>query len=301
MSDLNTLKETSAKSPVSVTLTCRVTVPADHPKPSPALIKAGGACRHDGQLQQHIHTIAAYAPPTMPLSTLVLLVHTQAAAVSDKLQSSRHEFLQVCVLNAFLSMALVCNRDVVVQFNLPGWAHRVNVCVQEAPSPSPLVEGEDDEEVVVIKPQDDKELHWLPQRLQLHALFGLPVTRPVFRTILSVNEASAAGASGKLVNVHAAVTPPSIPGAQFCIVHGRYEYYHYLQDKENDKGWGCAYRSLQSVWSWFQLQGYTSRSPPSILDIQKAVVATGFRPKSLIGTRARLLHRNGFLLMKTSF
>jgi hypothetical protein len=170
---------------------------------------------------------------------------------------------------------------------VPGWAHRVNVCVQDAPSHSPLVDGDDDDEVVVIKPQDDKELHWLPQRLQLHVLFGLPVTRPVFRTILSVNEACAAGASGKLVNVHAAVAPPSIPGAQFCIVHGRYEYYHYLQDKENDKGWGCAYRSLQSVWSWFQLQGYTSRPPPSILDIQKAVVATGFRPKSLIGTRGR--------------
>jgi hypothetical protein len=107
VSDLNTLKDTSAKSPVNVTLTCRVTVPADHPKPSPALIKAGGAGRHDGQLQQHIHTIAAYAPPTMPLSTLVLLVHTQAAAVADKLQSARHELLQVCVVKSFFYTALV--------------------------------------------------------------------------------------------------------------------------------------------------------------------------------------------------
>jgi hypothetical protein len=34
------------------------------------------------------------------------------------------------------------------------------------------------------------------------------------------------------------------------LVHGAYEYYHYLQEKKDDKGWGCAYRSLQSVVSW---------------------------------------------------
>jgi hypothetical protein len=161
----------------------------------------------------------------------------------------------------------------------------VNICVPEAPSSNPGNEGEEDEEVVVVKPQDDKELHWLQQRLQLHALFGLPLTRPVFRTALSINESASLGANGKLVNVHLALTPPVIQGAKVCVVYGRYEYYHYLQDRENDKGWGCAYRSLQSVWSWFRLQGYTSRPPPSILDIQKSVVATGFRPKSLIGSR----------------
>jgi hypothetical protein len=168
---------------------------------------------------------------------------------------------------------------------LPGWTYRINVCVPESPSFNSGVDGEDDEEVVVVKQQDDKELHWLPMRLQLHALFGLPLTRPAFKTILSVNESAAAVTNGKLVNIHTAITPPSIHGAKTCVVHGRYEYYHYLQDRENDKGWGCAYRSLQSVWSWFQLQGYTSRSPPSILEIQKFVVATGFRPKSLIGSR----------------
>ncbi len=138
---------------------------------------------------------------------------------------------------------------------------------------------------MVVTRQDDKELHWLQQRLQLHQLFGLPLTRPMFRSILSINESSALGTNGKLLNVHAALTPPSIQGSKMYVVYGRYQYYHYLQDRENDKGWGCAYRSLQSVWSWFQLQGYTSRPPPSILEIQKFVVETGFRPKSLIGTK----------------
>lgn len=48
-----------------------------------------------------------------------------------------------------------------------------------------------------------------------------------------------------------------------ALLHGSYEYYHYMQDKFNDAGWGCAYRSLQTICSWFTLQGYTSKRPPS--------------------------------------
>ena len=59
---------------------------------------------------------------------------------------------------------------------MPGWVFRVNVCVPEAASDAASVEGDDDEEVVIVKPQDDKEKRWLPQRLQLHALFGLPLS-----------------------------------------------------------------------------------------------------------------------------
>jgi hypothetical protein len=193
---------------------------------------------------------------------------------------SRHEFLQVAVVE-FLRRA----HPHPPQFNLPGWVYRVNICIPEAPLANSAVEGDEDEEIVVVKRQDDKEMHWLPQRLQLHALFGLPTTRPLLRTILSINESAAVATNGKLVNVHAALVTPSIQGAKVCVVYGRYQYYHYLQDRENDKGWGCAYRSLQSVWSWFQLQGYTSRPPPSILEIQKYVVETGFRAKSLVGTK----------------
>ena len=42
-------------------------------------------------------------------------------------------------------------------------------------------------------------------------------------------------------------------GGSVHLVHGAYEYYHYLQEKKDDKGWGCAYRSLQSVVSWYVL------------------------------------------------
>ena len=48
------------------------------------------------------------------------------------------------------------------------------------------------------------------------------------------------------------------------LVAGSYEYYHYLQRtghgvegtaKYDDNGWGCAYRSLMSILSWYRLQG----------------------------------------------
>ena len=37
----------------------------------------------------------------------------------------------------------------------------------------------------------------------------------------------------------------------------------YSQDRFNDCGWGCAYRSLQTIVSWFQQQQYTIKPIPS--------------------------------------
>ena len=47
------------------------------------------------------------------------------------------------------------------------------------------------------------------------------------------------------------------------------------QDKFDDKGWGCAYRSLQTICSWFRAQHYTALPPPSHRDIQAALVQVG--------------------------
>ena len=43
----------------------------------------------------------------------------------------------------------------------------------------------------------------------------------------------------------------------------------------DDKGWGCAYRSLQTIWSWFRLQGYTDRPVPDHRTIQQTLVDIG--------------------------
>lgn len=53
-------------------------------------------------------------------------------------------------------------------------------------------------------------------------------------------------------------------------VQGSYTYFHYGHDGTDDAGWGCAYRSLQTLISWYIKQHYTSlEKVPTILEIQK--------------------------------
>jgi len=67
-------------------------------------------------------------------------------------------------------------------------------------------------------------------------------------------------------------------------VRGKYYYFHYLQDGENDNGWGCAYRSLQTLISWYVAQGYAKINVPRIQEIQKALVELKDKPVSFIGS-----------------
>ncbi len=68
-------------------------------------------------------------------------------------------------------------------------------------------------------------------------------------------------------------------------VDGNYQYHHYMQDNVDDSGWGCAYRSFQTVWSWFLLQGYTSTPVPTHRDIQEALVEVGDKERNFIGSK----------------
>jgi len=69
------------------------------------------------------------------------------------------------------------------------------------------------------------------------------------------------------------------------MIQGAYEYYHYMQDNIDDSGWGCAYRSLQTICSWLKLQGYTAREPPSHEEIQKTLVALSDKQASFVGSK----------------
>ena len=68
-------------------------------------------------------------------------------------------------------------------------------------------------------------------------------------------------------------------------VRGPYEYYHYMQEKYDDKGWGCAYRSLQTIVSWYRLNGYATEKVPNHLQIQQALVKIGDKEPSFLGSK----------------
>jgi hypothetical protein len=59
--------------------------------------------------------------------------------------------------------------------------------------------------------------------------------------------------------MHASYTPRTrlLHAGKVHVVQGVYEYCHYMQDKFDDNGWGCMYRSYQTVVSWFREQHYT--------------------------------------------
>ena len=104
---------------------------------------------------------------------------------------------------------------------------------------------------------------------------------------------------------------PRTPSLSFGCVAGSYRYHHYGQDSKDDRGWGCAYRSLQTLWSWFAENHFLAppdsaggggedvedgeresrrrrrrrpTTPPSHAEIQRALVSVGDKPSSFIGS-----------------
>ena len=91
----------------------------------------------------------------------------------------------------------------------------------------------------------------------------------------------------RLVNVHSNINKEIGKYSKRFLVKGKYEYYHYGQDGCNDKNWGCAYRSLQTLYSWFLMNGLATKDVPkvpSITDIQKCLVKAGDKESKIIGS-----------------
>jgi len=58
-----------------------------------------------------------------------------------------------------------------------------------------------------------------------------------------------------------------------------------LHDGIDDKGWGCAYRTIQTLISWFnELHYYKKVEVPSLQDIQTILVKIGDKPASFVGS-----------------
>ncbi|KAG8187188.1 hypothetical protein JTE90_020059 [Oedothorax gibbosus] len=136
--------------------------------------------------------------------------------------------------------------------------------------------------VTLIYPlnKTDKELE--DYRKDLHPQLLLPLDRPFLKK-LNACDFSSASPSGHLINPHEGLG--SSGGGKLSIVHGKYSYHHYMQDHVNDNGWGCAYRSLQTIISWFKYQGYTDRNVPTHTEIQQALVDVGDKPQNFVGSK----------------
>lgn len=163
-----------------------------------------------------------------------------------------------------------------------------------------------------VTPATNKETDELSitSRRSLHEALALPTNQPMLRKAScafeirntrsdsdSVDENSVftydGGCKGRLSDVHLGLKPPhgilsttNPDEVSVHMVNGHYLYCHYMQDKIDDSGWGCAYRSLMTLLSWCVFQRYTSFPPandlPKHADIQRALVAVGDKPSGFV-------------------
>ncbi|KAJ1403243.1 Peptidase C78, ubiquitin fold modifier-specific peptidase 1/ 2 [Sesbania bispinosa] len=139
----------------------------------------------------------------------------------------------------------------------------------------------------------ETEMKQVEVRRSLHSRLGLPYDRPLLRiaNALDISKLKNSGTvsvqkgSTLLRDVHIGIPSSGVTGGTVSLVQGSYEYFHYLQDGYNDSGWGCAYRSLQTIISWFRLQNYSSIEVPSHREIQQSLVEIGDKDPSFIGSR----------------
>ncbi|VAI77008.1 unnamed protein product [Triticum turgidum subsp. durum] len=130
-------------------------------------------------------------------------------------------------------------------------------------------------------------------RRNLHFRLGLPLDRPLLRTSNALtfgamerrDRSSSKSGSSLLRDVHKEIPSSGVSGGIMSLIEGSYEYYHYLHDGIDDNGWGCAYRSLQTIMSWYRLQQYSSINVPSHREIQQVLVEIGDKDPSFIGSR----------------
>ncbi|KAM7541271.1 hypothetical protein Aperf_G00000023813 [Anoplocephala perfoliata] len=60
-----------------------------------------------------------------------------------------------------------------------------------------------------------------------------------------------------------------------CTFKGICEYWHYGGQNTDDRGWGCGYRTLQTILSWFKMNLSLQSTFPDLEDIQSILVSVG--------------------------
>ncbi|KAM9329499.1 ufm1-specific protease 2 [Gastrophryne carolinensis] len=137
----------------------------------------------------------------------------------------------------------------------------------------------------VVYPAGIPETQLEEHRKMLHEQFSLPLDRPYFKKANAYHFPDDPYKDGYLRNPHAHLNHPTLEGGTLSMVQGIYSYHHYMQDRMDDNGWGCAYRSLQTICSWFIYQGYTDKSVPTHREIQQALVDVEDKPAAFVGSR----------------
>jgi len=74
-------------------------------------------------------------------------------------------------------------------------------------------------------------------------------------------------------------------------VQGPYDYHHYVRDGVDDRGWGCGYRTLQTLISWIiknkkSSSKETLNDVPSILKMQETILSLDeTKSKQFVGSK----------------
>lgn len=143
----------------------------------------------------------------------------------------------------------------------------------------------------------ENEDYLLPVRSSYHRHLVLPTDRPLLRfnskidfvlsspSLATTTNNNVLKNDYRLKNVHLLLEQDqgTATGGSKFLAQGSYLYYHYQQDF-NDNGWGCAYRSLQTICSWMILQQYTTKPVPTHTEIQQILVDLKDKPKNFVGS-----------------
>lgn len=88
-----------------------------------------------------------------------------------------------------------------------------------------------------------------------------------------------------------ATSSPNVDeGHHLSLLRGDFQYFHYGCDNFQDHGWGCAYRTLQTMSSWIldrsgrSIPEQKSTDIPSLPEIQQILVNIKDKPKQFIGS-----------------
>jgi len=139
--------------------------------------------------------------------------------------------------------------------------------------------------ITIVYPTKADNCTFENYRKSMHDTFMLPMDAPALRKSNAL-QFTDPGYKGKLVNVHEGILDKhGVAGGQVAAVQGLYTYHHYMQDNFDDDQWGCAYRSLQTIISWFRHQGYTETKVPTHREIQKCLVDIGDKEAKFIGSK----------------